>query len=293
MKIRAMTRQEVVHYFSGGIVILVALSMFGLGIHETSFDDKPSTALATLALVSAMLLLIVGAGVLRGERIKGASFSVGKVKFSLDYFSQAIELAQSLKPRILDDDVRHSREDYAKDKHLPGEDAPRFSAMVPSVAADIMVRPSAYPMTPMYLLDNAYRILDWNEAFSLAFDRTMEGRKGRGVLEWTYFLDNYEEVLDHGMKVFGEAQRAAADRCRDHSLHQSALWQAGGGEARLPDPRRRWRVPRLAGDPGPQLRRRVAGPSVPTRSDQPARSRPDVVGIRHLIRQGSGQYRSV
>src|SRR5690242_20747551 len=50
-------------------------------------------------------------------------------------------------------------------------------------------RPSAYPMTPMYLLDNAFRIIDWNEAFTVAFDRTMEGRKGRGVLEWTYFLD--------------------------------------------------------------------------------------------------------
>jgi SAM-dependent methyltransferase len=56
----------------------------------------------------------------------------------------------------------------------------------------------------MYLLDNEFRILDWNEAFTIAFDRTMEGRKGRGVLEWTYFLENYEEVLDHGVRAFGD-----------------------------------------------------------------------------------------
>ena len=59
----------------------------------------------------------------------------------------------------------------------------------------------------MYLLDNAYRIIDWNDAFTIAFDRTMEGRKGRSVLEWTYFLDNYEEVLDHGVEVFGDAEK--------------------------------------------------------------------------------------
>jgi ubiquinone/menaquinone biosynthesis C-methylase UbiE len=35
----------------------------------------------------------------------------------------------------------------------------------------------------------------------------MEGRKGKGILEWTYFLDNYEAVLDHGVKVFGDANR--------------------------------------------------------------------------------------
>ena len=41
------------------------------------------------------------------------------------------------------------------------------------------------------------RILDWNEAFGLVFDRTMDGRTGQSVLEWTYFLDNYKDVVDH------------------------------------------------------------------------------------------------
>jgi hypothetical protein len=60
-------------------------------------------------------------------------------------------------------------------------------------------------MTPMYLLDQHFRIVDWNQAFTIAFDRTMEGRTGSSVLEWTYFLDNFQEVLDHGTKKFGDA----------------------------------------------------------------------------------------
>jgi ubiquinone/menaquinone biosynthesis C-methylase UbiE len=59
----------------------------------------------------------------------------------------------------------------------------------------------------MYLLDKDYRILDWNRAFSLAFDRTMEGRRGMSVLEWTYFLDNYEEVVAHGVEVFADGDK--------------------------------------------------------------------------------------
>ena len=56
----------------------------------------------------------------------------------------------------------------------------------------------------MYLLDRDFRIVDWNNAFRLAFDGTMEGRRGVSVLEWTYFLDNYEEVLDHGVAAFSD-----------------------------------------------------------------------------------------
>jgi ubiquinone/menaquinone biosynthesis C-methylase UbiE len=37
----------------------------------------------------------------------------------------------------------------------------------------------------------------------ICFDRTMEGRRGMSVSEWTYFLDNYEEVIDHGIQIFG------------------------------------------------------------------------------------------
>jgi ubiquinone/menaquinone biosynthesis C-methylase UbiE len=56
------------------------------------------------------------------------------------------------------------------------------------------------------MLDRNFRIIDWNIAFNLCFDRTLEGRRGLSVLEWTYFLDNYEEVLSHGIEVFAEGK---------------------------------------------------------------------------------------
>ena len=88
---------------------------------------------------------------------------------------------------------------------VPGRDAPAFNLVEAALALD--ATPCADPLVPMYLLDKDYRILDWNRAFSLAFDRTMEGRRGMSVLEWTYFLDNYEEVVAHGVEVFADGER--------------------------------------------------------------------------------------
>ena len=156
---------------------------------------------------AVIILVIIAAGTLGGQKVKEASIVTGKTKIAIEYYGQSAALPESIQTRTLDDDTRAEKELLAKEiqkaRPLPGDDAPRFSSMLQSNATDLLVRPSAYPMTPMYLLDNAFRILDWNEAFTIAFDRTMEGRKGRGVLEWTYFLDNYEEVLDHGVRVFG------------------------------------------------------------------------------------------
>lgn len=91
-----------------------------------------------------------------------------------------------------------------KSKFLPGQTAPTFNVLEEKLAFE--VTPCSDPMTPMYMLDKNYRIIDWNNAFSACFDRTMEGRRGLSVLEWTYFLENYEEVLDHGIKAFADAE---------------------------------------------------------------------------------------
>ncbi len=144
------------------------------------------------------------------QRLKRRDDLLAKVSQDIDYLIGDIDReTEVVKPKILDETVRSEKESHAKEvekQHvLPGADAPRFSVLSPTVTEDLLVRPSAYPMTPMYLLDNAFRIIDWNEAFTVAFDRTMEGRKGRSVLEWTYFLDNYEQVLDRGVKRFGNS----------------------------------------------------------------------------------------
>ena len=107
-------------------------------------------------------------------------------------------------PKELPPNVERERRNYSAsmENQLPGYLAPAFQLLDEKLA--LTVTPCADPMTPMYMLDRNFRIMDWNLAFSLCFDRTMEGRRGRNVLEWTYFLENYEEVLTHGIEVFGE-----------------------------------------------------------------------------------------
>lgn len=105
-------------------------------------------------------------------------------------------------PKTLSENEHKEKESYADQKPVPGRAVSTFRVLTSTPSLTTL--PTADPGTPMYLLDDNFRILDWNEAFSLAFDYTMEGRRGESVLEWTYFLDNYEEVLDRGTKDFAE-----------------------------------------------------------------------------------------
>ncbi len=104
--------------------------------------------------------------------------------------------------QTLTEEQREERKRYSGNLHLPGAEARKFHLLEDSLA--LQPTPCADPMTPMYMLDSEYRIIDWNDAFSLAFDGTMEGRRGESVLEWVYFLDNYKEILDHGVEVFSD-----------------------------------------------------------------------------------------
>ena len=199
-----------------GVVIFTFVVALIAPVVKGVFTDTSPAINTTEAIVFPLIIIFssfILYTVVTGQQFKGFSADVrsGKLEFELSQHVQETLEVTRIEPRSLDAETREQREEYAekyiKDHALPGQDAPRFSAIVPSNADELLVRPSAYPTTPMYLLDNAYRIIDWNEAFTIAFDRTMEGRKGRGVLEWTYFLDNYEEVLDHGAKTFSGANQ--------------------------------------------------------------------------------------
>jgi ubiquinone/menaquinone biosynthesis C-methylase UbiE/PAS domain-containing protein len=102
----------------------------------------------------------------------------------------------ALEPKVLEE--RRGIAESMPD--LPGRDAPSFHLLEESIA--LMALPCADPMTPWYMLDKHFRIIEWNDAFSLCFDRSMEGQRGLSVLEWVYFLENWKEVLDHGKRVF-------------------------------------------------------------------------------------------
>jgi len=176
----------------GIIVVLIAMR-----------DDNEGYA----DLIGGFVVLVIGAFIAIGERFKklkfgkdGAEVEMAQTEHPPD---SAMELRGDIKRKELPQQERQKREEFAQNMALPARDATRYNVIDQVRVSNLLVGPSAHPMTPMYLLDKEFRILEWNEAFSLAFDRTMEGRQGCGILEWTYHLDNYEEVLEHGEKTFG------------------------------------------------------------------------------------------
>lgn len=193
------------YLFIGGIIIVAGLLIIG-----RSVLDQPTwelTGIGAVVLVLGSLIALVGE---RLNRLTVKQFEYGKFKVQMEenkYYQKNTELAEDVKKNELDLGVRRERKSYAETKRLPGRWAPEYSALELAKINKLLVRPSAYPMTPMYMLDSDYRILDWNDAFSLAFDRTMEGRQGQSILEWTYHLDNFQDVLDHGETVFADPER--------------------------------------------------------------------------------------
>ena len=179
---------------------------------EILFARDPSIGGGIAGLIVGLVLFFIVYCIVSGQAFTSVKFGLGETaKFDVGFEAPsalALAAADPVQPRFLDEkeieEKKRVSDRIMEESRLPGQNAPQFSAISPSALDDLQVRPSAQPMTPMYLLDNAYRIIDWNQAFTIAFDRTMEGRKGRSVLEWTYFLDNYEEVLKHGVKRFSD-----------------------------------------------------------------------------------------
>jgi hypothetical protein len=174
------------------VVLLIVAKHF-----EVVTDATPNVLLTIVGVVACIPLLIAG--------------GVRKISTPWLTFDLPLDIepaVPSTPPKELSPEVERERRNYlsGREHQLPGFFAPAFHLLDEKLA--ITVTPCVDPMTPMYMLDRNFRIIDWNLAFSMCFDRTMEGRRGRNVLEWTYFLDNYEEALNHGIAVFGEGKES-------------------------------------------------------------------------------------
>ncbi len=175
----------------GGIITLIGLAIVVAVVIVSLANDNDSPNYLAAGL--GVFLIVIGYVIFSGQRITEFSFKGVEVKLSPE------PQKRELKPELL-----QQRQDFSSKfrTELPGQSAPEFHVLEEKLAFE--VTPCSDPMTPMYTLDSNYRIIDWNSAFSACFDRTMEGRRGLNVLEWTYFLDNYEDVLDHGIKAFSD-----------------------------------------------------------------------------------------
>ncbi|MHC4703566.1 MAG: hypothetical protein ACYTFQ_23635, partial [Planctomycetota bacterium] len=156
-------------------------------------------------VAAGLLCLIVPAVPHLASSLEGVGIGNLSVKFR-NSLPPDYEVTQRTRIRRKTMDMRLERERraHAEKVQVPGADAPQFDAV--SSLPSLELLPGMDPMVPTYVLDKDYRIVDWNDAFSLAFDHTIEGRRGESILEWVYFLDNYEQVLEHGSKAFADPQ---------------------------------------------------------------------------------------
>lgn len=177
-----------------GIILIV----FYLHQYITVKDYNPLQALyiGTLFLFLPYIVSV---------RLKRMELSGPGASLKLDFSADSNDTPpKKTIPIEEEEEKRRYAESYAEEKNtqLPGKYASDFQLL--DEKHSLAVIPVADPMTPMYMLDRNFRVIDWNIAFNLCFDRTLEGRRGLSILDWTYFLDNYEDVLSHGIEVFSE-----------------------------------------------------------------------------------------
>lgn len=186
-----------------GILFAIGFSIFVIFLVASFLNipaDRPIASgwmLATgIACMVFSLLPFLG--------IKKLEFS--KTALNLEFLATTEIHQQKEIPVEVKEERRKNIETYVERKNtqLPGQYAPDFHVLDEKLA--LTVTPCADPMTPMYMLDRNFRVIDWNTAFNLCFNWTLEGRRGLSVLEWTYFLDNYDEVVRHGIEVFSEGK---------------------------------------------------------------------------------------
>ena len=182
------------HKLIAGVLLAFALALLGVSLFRLGSDEFMSL------LVGAVILLCLALPLWVGRIPDSFDMQLPWILLKLRFSEGA---APVMTRRTLDPSLERTRRDYAdQQRNIPGADAAPMRVLEQDLALQAI--PCADPMTPMYMLDAQFRIVDWNDAFTLAFDRTMEGMRFQSVLEWVYYLDNYEEVLSHGIDTFRE-----------------------------------------------------------------------------------------
>jgi ubiquinone/menaquinone biosynthesis C-methylase UbiE len=186
----------------GALLFFLGALMCGGGSYGAVFGKQPDAG--WIALPGVLLALL---GALLAVRHLPQRLQAGAGKFSVSFSGEvalpADNAAEIQRREDLDDGRYKTRlHELQADQTLPGAAARPFQLTEDHVELSIL--PSAQPMVPMYFLDKHFRILDWNEACTLIFDRTMEGRRGKPITNWVYWLDNYKDIAEESKKKFSD-----------------------------------------------------------------------------------------
>lgn len=176
----------------GGVLLLKVFGLFGDPLDSSNFKVGASTGVA---------LMLFGLLAALGRLPSYIKTLFGEARFSDDLALSSIAHVEKAE---LAPEEKAQKEAFASSLHLPTHDAPPFRILTERSISEMGLWPGADPTLPMYSLGKDYRIIDWNKAFSLAFDRSMEGLRGQFVTEWVYHLANYEDILRHGESAFAD-----------------------------------------------------------------------------------------
>lgn len=157
--------------------------------------------------IGGLLLVAIGAYTVLGVR-------VGSIEI-MDWLKLRFEVVSERKQNVLLNAPMRQRGELDEKKVYAENNLARSLLEVDEFnlfhdAPDLAILPTSDPLRPMYMLDSSFRVLDWNEAFSLAFDYTLEGMRGAPILDWVYNLENWKDVIDRGNKEFGDQSNLPA-----------------------------------------------------------------------------------
>jgi 2-polyprenyl-3-methyl-5-hydroxy-6-metoxy-1,4-benzoquinol methylase len=188
----------------GALLFFLGALMCGGGSYGVIIDGRSGAGWITLL---GVLLALLGAFLAVRHLPKSLQAEAGKLSMSFaDYVQKSADNMAEIQRRedSVDGEYGNRLRELEADRTLPGAAAEPFRIVEDHVELSIL--PSSQPMTPMYFLDKYFRILDWNEAFSLVFDGTMEGRRGKPITNWVYWLENYKEIAEESKKKFSDPE---------------------------------------------------------------------------------------
>lgn len=99
----------------------------------------------------------------------------------------------SSQPSVTDEDLIRRQKDAEQQENLK---SPSLKIVVATSIAELRPLPGSDASLPVLRLDKNFHVLDWNEAFGLIFDNSLEGYRGTPLFaKWVHYLDNNREVL--------------------------------------------------------------------------------------------------
>lgn len=97
-----------------------------------------------------------------------------KVADEIDVLLTVPRLPSGSEKATLEPEILEQRREIAESKpQLPGRGAPNFHLLEEKIA--LLATPCADPMTPMYMLDRSFRVIDWNDALTCVLTAPWKG----------------------------------------------------------------------------------------------------------------------